>query len=120
MRDTPTSAHMVLFCSRLCVLSQAFANLPADFLAYLLANPTTALTEVLTYHVLPINLPANKIVDGVKYATVEGLSVVAHINNGHVFFDHAQVISANNFASNGVAHIIDAVLLPVNYTSFKY
>lgn len=37
--------------------SQAFANLPADFLAYLLANPATALTQVLTYHVLPINLP---------------------------------------------------------------
>ena len=36
---------------------QAFANLPADFLAYLLANPATALTQVLTYHVLPINLP---------------------------------------------------------------
>lgn len=42
--------------------SQAFANLPADFLAYLLANPATALTQVLTYHVLPINLPGESAV----------------------------------------------------------
>jgi transforming growth factor-beta-induced protein len=100
--------------------NNAFANLPADFLAYLLANPATALTQVLTYHVLPINLPANKIVDGERYATVEGNNVTAHLNQGKVYFDHAQVISANNFASNGVAHIIDAVLLPVNWTQWMH
>lgn len=82
---------------------------------------------------------ANKIVDNSQYATVEGLNVTAHIDQGKVFFNHAQVISANNFASNvrgaescrrvrtepaqllsvtlqGVAHIIDEVLLPVNWT----
>ena len=92
---------------------QAFANLPADFLAYLLANPKTALAEVLTYHVLPISLPAAKIVNDQQYATVEGQNVTAFIHGADVFFNTAKVISANNFASNGVAHIIDAVLLPV-------
>ena len=43
---------------------------------------------------------ANKIVDGERYATVEGNNVTAHLNQGKVYFDHAQVISANNFASN--------------------
>jgi uncharacterized surface protein with fasciclin (FAS1) repeats len=121
-------AHRYLYC--LCLLaispplprcpavSQAFAALPADFLAYLLANPSTALTQVLLYHVLPTNLPAHKIVDNTNYATVEGENVTAHINGGHVFFNRAQVISADNFASNGVAHIIDSVLLPVNWTQW--
>ena len=111
---------------RMCCFDplQAFAALPADFLAYLLANPTTALAQVLTYHVLPFSLPANKIVDNTRYATVEGINVTAHINQGKVFFagddrhgdDYAQVISADNAASNGIAHIIDHVLLPVNWT----
>jgi len=89
--------------------NDAFASLPADFLAYLLANPATALTEVLLYHVLPINLLANKIQDNDRYATLEGLNVTARIQQGSVYFNQARVISANNFASNGVAHIIDEV-----------
>ena len=47
---------------------------------------------------------ANKIVDGERYATVEGNNVTAHLNQGKVYFDHAQVISANNFASNVSLH----------------
>ena len=99
------------------------------------------------YPVVFLPTAANKIVDGERYATVEGNNVTAHLNQGKVFFDYAQVISANNFASNvsgmpceirrsvigftrrraasaaesqGVAHIIDAVLLPVNWTQWMH
>lgn len=92
--------------------NDAFANLPADFLAYLLQNPTTALAEVLTYHVLPFALPAANIRNDATYATVEGANVTATLVKGNVFFNNAKVVSANNMASNGIAHVIDAVLLP--------
>merc|ERR1712147_602892 len=47
---------------------------------------------------------------GVK--TVEGKELLVSIYKGNVYANKAKVVGADNLASNGVAHIIDGVLLP--------
>ena len=92
----------------------AFSRLPPGVLDYLLNN-TADLTQVLTYHVLSGAVQANQVVDGESVPTVEGANITFHVFGGGrtiIVNDFAKVIAADNEASNGVAHIIDEVLLP--------
>ena len=92
---------------------QAFGLLPQTYLAYLLAHPTTALTEVLAYNILPYTLLAANVTNGTTYVTVEGQEVEGFVNANGTFFNNALVVSADHFLENGVAHATAAVLLPI-------
>ena len=92
----------------------AFAALPAGTIASLLANPA-ALTEILLYHVVGAEAFSTDLSDGQSIETLQGQSVTIEINGGNVFVNNAQVTVADLDASNGVVHVIDAVLsLPVS------
>jgi transforming growth factor-beta-induced protein len=94
--------------------NQAFAKLPADFLNYLLqpANKA-ALVDIITYHVVPGNYSSGDLHDHEDIKTAEGQNVtIFKDQRGQIFVNFARVIAPNNEASNGVAHIIDEVLLP--------
>ena len=89
----------------------AFAALPSGTLNSLLANKT-ALTSVLTYHVVSGEYLASKVVTLSSLMTVEGQSVTITVSGGNVKINGATVIEANVICSNGVIHVIDGVLLP--------
>ena len=89
----------------------AFAKIPSSTLNALLADKA-ALTKVLTYHVLPAAVASNQISNGQTAATVEGGNVTFSVNGGTVKVNNATVVKADVAASNGVIHVIDAVLLP--------
>jgi transforming growth factor-beta-induced protein len=93
----------------------AFKRLPEGVLAYLLANPAT-LKTVLLYHTVSGDVPSSALKDGEKVLTVAGFNATVRIfNDRHhnlIFIDDAQVIAADNAATNGVVHIIDNVILP--------
>jgi uncharacterized surface protein with fasciclin (FAS1) repeats len=91
----------------------AFAKLPAGTVDNLLKPENKAkLTAVLTYHVLPGNVPASAVA-GKKLApkTVNGATLDVDGTNG-VRVNNAKVIQPDVEASNGVIHVIDTVLLP--------
>jgi len=90
----------------------AFAKVDAATLAKLLANKD-ALTQVLTYHVVPGKVLAADITPGMV-KTVEGSSVTLAVSGGKVMVDKATVTTADVMASNGVIHVIDTVLLPAD------
>lgn len=70
---------------------------------------------MLTYHVVAGNVSSAQLRDGEMIPTVNGANVTVHKDRrGAIFIDFAQVIAPNNEASNGVAHIIDQVLLPAS------
>ena len=77
----------------------------------------TLLVDILQYHVITsATLFANDLSDGDEFETLQGESIAISLDNG-VFVqdatdDLAQVIDADNEASNGVVHLIDKVLLP--------
>jgi uncharacterized surface protein with fasciclin (FAS1) repeats len=75
---------------------------------------TETLTSILTYHVIAGEVPSSDVVtlDGQSVATVNGAEVLVTVNGDTVMVDDATVTAVDVEASNGVIHVIDAVLLP--------
>jgi len=91
---------------------EAFAKVPADTLAKLLANKE-ALTKVLTYHVVAGEVPSSAVKSG-PVTMVSGDTAEIKVENGKVMINDATVTTPDVMASNGVIHVIDTVLLPPN------
>ena len=91
----------------------AFAALPAGTVEGLLKPEAKAdLTGVLTYHVVSGAVKAADLKDGQKIKTVQGGELTVAIKDGKVTINGANVTIADVISSNGVTHVIDAVLLP--------
>jgi uncharacterized surface protein with fasciclin (FAS1) repeats len=88
----------------------AFAKLPAGTVDSLLADKA-ALTKVLTYHVVAGRVDAAAAAQLTSATTVQGGGLAIDATNG-VTINGATVVAADVPASNGVIHVIDAVLLP--------
>ena len=89
----------------------AFAALPEGLLEKLLLPENKAvLVSILTYHVVPGMVMAADIKAG-DVATVEGSNVTLDTMSG-VKVNDATVTTADVAASNGVIHVIDAVIVP--------
>jgi len=88
----------------------AFAALPAGALDAVLAD-ADLLSAVLTYHVVAGDVRASDVVGLTRAATVSGEFLAIKVDGG-VMVDQANVIATDIVASNGVIHVIDAVLLP--------
>jgi hypothetical protein len=70
------------------------------------------LQEVLKYHILDGAIPTADMVDG-EYETLQGSDVAVEVSSdGAVKVNFAEVIYPDISASNGIVHLIDAVLLP--------
>lgn len=88
---------------------EAFAKVPKEQLDALLKDKA-ALTKVLTYHVVPGKVMAANVSAG-KVKTVQGSDLTVSTAGG-VKVDNANVIKTDVLASNGIIHVIDAVVLP--------
>jgi uncharacterized surface protein with fasciclin (FAS1) repeats len=109
--DTLSTGEYTVFAPT----DEAFAALPEGTLDTLLADPEGQLTDVLTYHVVEGTVMAADVVelDGQEVATVNGETVLITVNDdGSVMVNDANVIITDIEASNGVIHVIDAVLIP--------
>ena len=101
-----------------------FAPTDAAFVALLDALGTDAetvladtelLTSVLLYHVVPGVFYAEDVVeyDGERLATAYwGSSVEITVSDDGVMVDGANIVATDIEASNGVVHVIDAVIVP--------
>lgn len=93
--------------------NEAFAKLPAGAVDNLLKPEMKKdLTSVLTYHVVPGALKAADLKDGQKLKTVQGKELTVSVKDGVVMIDGAKVTIPDVISSNGVTHVIDAVLMP--------
>jgi uncharacterized surface protein with fasciclin (FAS1) repeats len=91
----------------------AFAALPAGTLEMLLKPENKdKLVAILTYHVVAGKVMSTDLSNGQEAATVQGEKVKVAIAMGKVKISGATVIAADVKASNGVVHVIDAVILP--------
>jgi len=92
----------------------AFAALPAGTLdSLLLPENKQQLTDILLYHVVSGSVLAADVVGLSAAPTVLGKDITITVKDGKVFLnDTIQVIITDIAASNGVIHVIDAVLLP--------
>jgi len=90
----------------------AFAALPEGTVADLLKPENKeALAAILTYHVIAGKVMSTDLTDDMEAATVNGDTVMIDLDGG-VKVDGANVTTADIEASNGVIHVIDAVIMP--------
>merc|ERR1711865_9240 len=94
--------------------NEAFAALPKATLAHLLEPENIKeLQLVLEYHVIPgAAIHAADLKSFQTAKTLEGQAVTIVKHNGDILVDKSKVITADVDATNGVVHIIDAVLIP--------
>jgi uncharacterized surface protein with fasciclin (FAS1) repeats len=91
---------------------EAFAKLPAGTVEKLLKPENKKmLTDILTYHVLAGKVMAAD-VKTMEAKTVQGSSAAVKVADGKVTIDKANVVKTDIEASNGVIHVIDAVIMP--------
>jgi uncharacterized surface protein with fasciclin (FAS1) repeats len=91
----------------------AFEALPAGLLEkLLLPENKEVLTKILTYHVVPAKVMAADVAAG-DVNTLEG-SAFAVTTEGGVKVNASNVTATDVPASNGVIHVIDAVLVPAS------
>ncbi len=92
---------------------EAFAKLPAGTLEMLLKPENKAkLVKILTYHVVPGKVMAADVVKLKTAKTVQGSDVTITVTDGKVKVDDANVTKTDIECSNGVIHVIDAVIMP--------
>jgi transforming growth factor-beta-induced protein len=89
----------------------AFAALPEGTVEALL-NDIPALTNILLYHVLEGKVMAADVLELSQAMTLQGQYVEIRVEDGKVYIDNAEVLITDIEASNGVIHVIDAVILP--------
>ncbi|HET8617401.1 MAG TPA: fasciclin domain-containing protein [Acidimicrobiales bacterium] len=98
----------------------AFGALPAGTVDTLLADPQGDLSNILTYHVVPGEVLAEDVagLDGQPVTTVNGATFTVEVgDDGSVSLTDAAgnqvaVTQTDVEASNGVIHVVDAVLMP--------
>lgn len=94
---------------------EAFAKLPKGTVESLLKPENKdKLVAILTYHVIPGAVKAEKVVtlDGKKVKTVQGSEATISVKGGGVMIDKAKVVKTDIECKNGIIHVIDAVILP--------
>ena len=90
----------------------AFAALPAGLLNTLLATPDGTLKDILLKHVVAgsVDSVTAFTLNGMEVPTVNGETVAIDIDSGVFTVDGAQVTTFDIITTNGVIHVIDAVI----------
>jgi uncharacterized surface protein with fasciclin (FAS1) repeats len=91
----------------------AFAKIPSEQLSAILADKAL-LTKILTYHVVAGKLAASDVLASCSLTSVEGSAIKVSLDGSDAFVNQSKITLTDVFASNGVIHVIDTVLLPPN------
>jgi uncharacterized surface protein with fasciclin (FAS1) repeats len=101
--------------------NQAFAELPEGTLENLLKSENKAkLQAILKYHVVSGKVTAKDVIKLEEAKTLQGAKVGIQTEDGTVMLEGKTVASVTKtdiMASNGVIHVIDAVLMPPAQTA---
>ncbi len=92
---------------------EAFAKLPKGTVETLLKPENKEkLVAILKYHVVAGSYPAAKVLQNDTLTTLQGGKVTITNSDKGVMIDKAKVAKADIMCTNGVIHVIDAVILP--------
>jgi uncharacterized surface protein with fasciclin (FAS1) repeats len=90
--------------------NDAFAKIPEATLKGVLADKK-ALTDILTYHVIPEQPTATDLEQG-SFKTLQGGSITTADSGDTVTADDARIVCGNLKTRNAIVHVIDTVLMP--------
>lgn len=89
----------------------AFSLLGEATLKAVLADKNL-LTQILTFHVVPGFLTSTDVVRLGSFTTINGKSLTLNIKDGAAYINNSKLVITDVPASNGIVHVIDAVLVP--------
>ena len=105
--------------------NDAFAKIDKNALANLLKPENKkALTDILTYHVVPANLMASDVVAALKKGNgkvevkaLNGTTLTVMQKDGKIWLkdqagNYSEIVATDVKGSNGVIHVIDTVVMP--------
>lgn len=91
----------------------AFAALPEGTIASLLAPEAKGMLQnILTYHVVAGNMMAKEVVKSDFLTGLNGQRLNLNMKDGSAYLAGAKIVSTDIVCSNGIIHVIDAVMLP--------
>ena len=97
---------------------EAFAKLPAGTIESLLKPENTdQLVDILTYHVVAAEVPAEVALTLDEAGALNGDTIALTRRDGDLFLNDSKVIKTDINTSNGIVHVIDTVLLPPSMTA---
>ncbi len=85
---------------------EAFASVEID------TNDTDSLANILKYHVVSGEYTEADLMNMTEIETLEGGDLSVEVVDSSMMVGAANVTATNIFCSNGVIHVIDAVLMP--------
>ena len=91
---------------------EAFTAAGIDLAAFDSAEEIATLADILTYHVFAGAVASTDVTDGMTVAMLNGDNASFTVTADGVMIEGANVTTADVAASNGVVHVIDAVLMP--------
>jgi transforming growth factor-beta-induced protein len=92
---------------------EAFGKLPGGTVESLLKPENKQkLVDILKYHVVPTRVYSEGAVKAGTAKTLEGQSITISASSGGAKVNSSNLVATDVDASNGVIHIIDAVLMP--------
>lgn len=92
---------------------EAFAKLPKGTLEDLLKPENKKkLAGILTYHVAAKEILAEDVAKMKEIKSVEGSELMIEVKDGKVMVNKSHVVATDVKCTNGVIHVIDAVLIP--------
>jgi uncharacterized surface protein with fasciclin (FAS1) repeats len=90
---------------------EAFAKLPAGTVESLLKDKAK-LASILTYHVVSGKFMAADVLKMSSLKSVQGQNITISLKDGAPMANNAKIVKTDIVCSNGVIHVIDAVILP--------
>ena len=90
--------------------NDAFAQLPAETLKSI-SQDRQQLTEILKMHLIPGNYNSQSFLNYPILSTW-GQDISMAVGSGLVYAENAQIITPDVITSNGIIHIVNAVILP--------
>lgn len=95
--------------------NKAFAKLDKNLVKHLTSpKGLQDLKDILLYHVVQNKITSDQITGAATPQTLQGKNLCVHKKNGKVKINDGQVIKADILGSNGVIHVVDTVLTPLN------
>ena len=92
--------------------NEAFAAIPEDQLSALLENQN-AMIQIVGYHVLPGRFTSEELLSVNTATSLQSGELTFGVDDdGNITINGANIVSTDITASNGVVHLIDAVLMP--------
>lgn len=98
---------------------EAFAKLPPGTIEALLADPET-LAGILLHHAVPGTLDSGAVLSRDRVRSIFGQFLNIEANDDGAFIGASKILNVDFFASNGVIHEIDAVLIPEEIRGSTY